>query len=90
MTCLAIDWTKYEVEDDVSEAATAPVAAPMRPLRQYAFPRRGVVPNPENMVAPDLPEGRGLTDADAAAIGLRLLQRRSGRPISEDDIGPDT
>jgi hypothetical protein len=37
----------------------------------------------------DLPTGDSFTDADAAALGLNLAQRRSGLPIIEVDLGSD-
>jgi hypothetical protein len=37
----------------------------------------------------DLPAGDSFSDADAAAIGFELAQRRSGLPISEVDLGSD-
>lgn len=57
------------------------------------------VTSPADVVAPgvsvteaiesDLPAGESFTDADAAALGFRLSQRRSGLPISEIELGSD-
>lgn len=37
----------------------------------------------------DLHPGDSFTDADAAALGFRLAQRRAALPISEADFGSD-
>ena len=98
MTCPAIDWSKFSPDEDWETEEAGLTPAPASPQasarpRRFVFPKSTIggaarISDAEPLTR-DIPEGESFSNADAAAIGLRLMNRTSKLPIVEADIGSD-